>query len=1136
MSLDSRTAVAHPGDVDRTAEFKNRGARYRLIEPAGELFHAELHVAELGGLEGFVKLFTVCRVRPELCKVKGAVELLLEDLNSVSKLSVWSINQVMDIWWGDAAITFSAEHVKGTTLAGAMAAAAARGERLPYTSVLATLLEVAQALEHAHEPLYASTPVVHGDLRPEHVLISKDGGVKLGGFGFARFLPLVSPDGAWCTWQGQCYQPPERLGGAAEDQRSDVYALGAVLLHAATGTLPYGTDNPERLLSLMRSEASALPAGSIGIPRDLLDVLARACSPRTQDRYDTVSDMARDLHSLLLDRARKDPKAPRVDGILRAVEAARREESSPAVPVLEATPASSVQAFPELKRPDTPLVGRGDAMLRIGRALASVAQGKGRAVLLLGEPGMGRTRLLTEVALRLSRSDRKLAWVHLEPLPDEREVGYSAVLRLLGSAIGLGPDVELIQIAEEADRLRAFGLDDQALAAVRGVAGLGEPPEPARVAGLLGQALRRCVTSLSWECTTVVACDDLQRVDDASLGCLRELLRDVSRVPVLVMLAATPGEDLSLPGELDTIELGPLNTEQCEELALALTPDATAVDPELLSVLVDRSDGNPLLMEELRDLLLEAGRLQIRQGTLSLDGGAQNPLPILEEAVRLRIASLFPEVASVAVAAALAGPALELEVLADATGVTEEVADRALEDLVDQHRVMRRKPAGLAFPHERLRSAVLASADPAVVVEMKQHLAAAILRRYPEPGCALADHTASLLAGCGDTAGAVEVLIAAAGRQAARGDPAGAAWRYHRALELVAVGASPDNREELDLCMETGRASLLALTLEIGEAALQRAVKLSDELGDALSGAEARVLLCRMLARRGRLKSARAWAVEAVPVAERCDDRMMLAGAYGAIAETLQQYGEYGPDWPYVEAAINIAREEGEHLRLGEFLQLAVMHAGGVGLYNQTSEFLEQARAIAEATDDPALSCQLLKAEALLLFFIGDAEAALETNLRGIREARRHGLVEVEIVMLHNAGDDHLELGNMQEALYYFTESMNRSRDACFDRLTEANEMFVGFIEASYLGARDGFDRLQGAIDSGRRLGRTWNLTQGHQLMGRALLAQGDRAGAVEHLEQAVASAEQTGVKFFTDEARRWLARAQAGTDPGQRP
>ena len=207
MSLDSNTGVAHPGDVDRTAEFKNRGARYKLIEPAGELFHAELHVAELGGLEGFVKLFTVCRVRPELCKVKGAVDLLLEDLNRVSKLSVWSINQVMDIWWGDAGITFSTEHIKGTTLAEAMATVVARGDRLPYTSVLATMLEVAQALEHAHEPLYASNPVVHGDLRPQHVHISKDAGVKLGGFGFARFLPLVSPNGSWCTWQGQCFQP-----------------------------------------------------------------------------------------------------------------------------------------------------------------------------------------------------------------------------------------------------------------------------------------------------------------------------------------------------------------------------------------------------------------------------------------------------------------------------------------------------------------------------------------------------------------------------------------------------------------------------------------------------------------------------------------------------------------------------------------------------------------------------------------------------------------------------------------------------------------------------------------------------------------------------------------------------------------
>ena len=1118
-----------------TGEFKNRGARYRLVEPAGELFHADLHVAELGGVDGFVKLFTVWRVRPELC-ANEAVELLLEDLNRVSKLSVWSINQVMDIWWSSAAITFSTEHVKGTTLAEAVSLAAARGERLPYTAVLATVLEVAGALEHAHEPL-SGEAVVHGDLRPEHICISNDGGVKVAGFGFARFLPLVSPGGRWCTWGNRCYQPPERLSEGEVDPRADIFSLGAVLLEAATGTMPYGTGDPERILSLLRSGASALPAGSLGIQRDLLDVLARACSPRPQDRYPTMSDLAVDLHSLLVNRCRADPDAPRVEGILAATRALAREESAPSTPVLETSPGSSVQAFPQLTRPATPMVGRGDALLRVGRALASAAQGKGKAVLMVGQPGMGRTRLLTEVALRLSKSDRKLAWVHLEPLPDEHAVGYSGILRLLGSVIGLqGPQHELIRVAEESDRLRAFGLDDQALAAVRGVAGVGEPPEPARVAGLLGLALRRCVTSLSWECTTVVACDDLQWMDEASLGCLHELLDNVASVPVVVLLTATPGFEQTLSSDLDILELLPLTKDQCEELALSLTPNARTVNEELLEVLVDRSDGNPLLVEELRDLLLEAGRLEIEQGELNLRGGLHNPLPILEEAVRLRMSSLFPEVARVAVAAALAGPAQDPHVLAAAAEVTPAEAEQAMEALADQHRVVRRTPAGLVFPHERLRNAVLASADPGVVVEMKHRLAQAILAHWPEPGCALADHAASLLAGSGDVPAAVEVLTAAAGQQELRGDLAGAAERYHRALKLVSDGETPDPHVELDLCMHTGRASVHALTLDIGEQALQRAVELSDGTNGALSGAEARILLCRLLARRGRLKAARAWAVEAVPVAERSDNRMILAQAYGAIAETLQQNGEYGPDRAYVEAAMNIAREEGEHLRLGEYLQLAVMHAGGVGLYDQTAEYLEQARAIAEASKDAVLSCQLLKAEALLLFFIGDVDAALQTNLRGVRRARRHGLREVEIVMLHNTGDDHLALGNMQEALYYFTESLRRSRESRFDRLTEANEMFIGFIEAAYLGSKQGFDRLQSAIESGQRLGRIWNLTQGHQLMGRALLSQGDTRGAVEHLEQAVQRAEQSGVKFFTDEAKSWLARAKGGGETGDGP
>ena len=1130
--------------MDHTDEYKRQDARYRIVDAAGELFHADLHVAELSGVEGFVKLFTLWKVHPRLCEA-GAVKLLLEDLNLVSKLSVWSISQVMDIWWSSSAITFSTEYVKGTTLAGARDVAAGRGERLPYTAVLATILEVAHALEHAHEPLQGAEPVVHGDLRPEHVLITKDGEVKLTGFGFARFLPMASPDGQWLTWGGRCYQPPERLRPGPVDPRLDIHALGAMLLEGVSGQLPYGTDDPARLQSLLRSGNSALPAGSLEIPGDLLEVIARACSPRPDDRYSSVSDMAVDLHRLLLEQIRANPDTPRVKAILEVAESPAPADQQAPAPVLETNPGSSVQAFPQLVRPTTPLVGRGDALLRVGRALASAAQGKGRAVLLQGEPGMGRTRLLTEVALRLSKSDRKLAWIHVEPLPEEQGVAYSAMLRLLASAMGLGPHSALIRVAEEADRLRAFGLDDQQLAVVCAAAGVvpeGPPPEPARIAGLLGQALRRCVTSLSWERTTVVACDDFQWIDDASAACLVELLEGIDAVPAVVLLAATPGvaQLARNSGKVDTIELGPLSPKRCEELALALVPEAQNVDSDLLEALVDRSDGTPLLLEEIIDLLLEAGRLEIASGTLHLSGGLENPLPMLEEAVRLRISSLFPEVATVAVAAALAGPAMNPEIIAAATELTPEVVQQALDDLAQQHRVLRQAPAGLSFPHERLRGAVLASSDPQLVERLRRSLAQAILAHRSEPSCAMADHAARLLARSGQLAEAVEQLSRTAARQLQRGDPGGAARRYSEALQLVGSMEVQDPRAELELCLDTGRASLNSLSLDIGEQALQRAVELADQAGDARSSAEARILMCRMQARKGVLTAARAWAVQAVPEAERSGDRSLLAQAYAAIAETLQQYGEYGPDWAYIEAALAIAHEQDEHLRLGQYLQLAVMHAGGVGLYDQTSDYLEQARAIAEEVNDPMLSAQLRKSEALLLLFIGDAEAALGVNLEGIRHARRHGLLEVEIVMLHNAGDDHLFLGNMREALYYFTESLRRSQEAKLDRLTEANEMFIGFIEAAYLGSPRGFQRLEAAIETGRRLERVWNLTQGHQLMGRALLSQDDPGGAVKHLEEAVRLARKTGVKFFIDEAGRWLARATrqvsnpASTDGGR--
>lgn len=1104
---------------------------YRLLEQVGSCYQADLFLAEWAGAFSRAKGISLLRVRPDLLVDPEARAMLLEDLRRAAALSFFSIASIVDLWEGESGVAVATEAVGGTTLAEAARAAGRAGGAsvLALETVVVALLDVCRALTFAHETVPGRGPVVHGDLRPEWILLGHDGTVKLTGFGFGRFLSRVSPDGSFCVWDGRCYQAPERLRSQALDPRSDVFSLGVILLEVATGTIPYGTDEPAWLLTLLESGTSPIPPGGREVSLDLAKVIRKACAVDPADRYPSTEALGADLHALLTARQ----VAPSTDVIRGALEALAlsplwRDEGGTAALALPGSQEVRVLGGDVLPR----LLGRREAVDLIGEALAKADSGAGGAILLTGEPGMGRSRLLGEVERRVQAlgPDRTVAWLPVSSHPAERTVGASGVLRLLAAAIGLDAGCDLVEVAEEADRLRAFGIDTETIAAIRGLLGLGERPEPARLSSLLTLAAVQCLSSLSWERTTVIAWDDVDLSDEASLAALVDLAGRLRSLRVLALLTARPAFEVGLEeAGVDRIVLGPLGRSECEALALGLVPDAIEVEARVLDELRELSGGSPLLLAELLRLLLGCRRLAIdEEGRLArTETGAA--LPGLEEALAERLAAMSGEDRAAAVAAAVAGPALCDRVVAAAARITVDQAGEALVRLATSEGLLRRGPAGLEFAHERIAQAALASASAFSLRLMQERAARAILEVWSDPAEGMDAHAATLLAAASDPGAAAAVLLDGARRLELRGDVRGAAERYRRGLALARRSGTVTPEGELFLSLAEGRVTLAAFDLDEAERALGRAVELADGLRDAAAGTEARVTLSRVLTRQGRFAEAMSRAREALPLAESTGDRLALADVHAAMGESAQHQGLYGQDIEHVDLAMTIASEEGDPTRLGAILNLAVLHAAGVGAYDRTRDLLARAHEVAAAIGSPALSCELARAEGLLLIYTGELEASLEVNLAGVERARELGLTELEVTMLHNCGDAHLRLGHPREAHYYFSESRRLARASHVDRLTEANEMFLGYLEASWLGLDEGMTRLTSAIERARRLGRAWNLAQGQTLLGAALLARGSRDRAVEALERALELASGTGVHFFVEEARALLEDAKAG-------
>ncbi|MDO8963178.1 MAG: serine/threonine-protein kinase, partial [Coriobacteriia bacterium] len=185
------------------------------------------------------------------------------------------------------------EHVDGASLAELLDAYAP----LDADEAAAVLTAVCSVLAFAHD-----NGVLHLDLKPENVLVTRDGLVKVADFGVAS---LTNAAGQAISAGGTLgYMPPEQLRGEKVDVRSDLWALGALSFEVLTGAVPFASDTIEG--ALYKAEYVAPPSPGEFVPElparlDEILLTALACEP--QERYGDVVDFAADLLPLLGDPA-----------------------------------------------------------------------------------------------------------------------------------------------------------------------------------------------------------------------------------------------------------------------------------------------------------------------------------------------------------------------------------------------------------------------------------------------------------------------------------------------------------------------------------------------------------------------------------------------------------------------------------------------------------------------------------------------------------------------------------------------------------------------------------------------------------------------------------------------------------------
>jgi class 3 adenylate cyclase/DNA polymerase III delta prime subunit len=712
---------------------------------------------------------------------------------------------VFDIGDEDGAIFLVSEYMAGGDVEGLLAAA--DGGRLAFRDAMRIGAEICRALEHAH-----SNDIVHRDLKPGNIWLRQDGSAALGDFGLALFEHRTRITQEGMMVGTVAYMPPEQALGRKPDARSDLYALGATLYEMVAGSPPFAGDDAVAIISQHINTPPVAPSWH-------------------------NADVPKPLDDLILSLLSKDPSQRPADAaaVRAGLEAIQNVSSVTAAPA-----AGDVNPLDRLA--SGVFVGREREVEELRAGVDAALSGQGRILLLVGEPGIGKTRTSEELATYASLRGAQVLWGRCyegEGAPTYwpwvqlvrsyvRERDPAALLSEMGGGASVIADV----VSEVRERLP--GLQPAAPLAA----------EEARFR--LFDSLTNFFKNAAREKPLVLILDDLHWADKPSLLLMQFLARELAGTRILVIgtyrdvelgrrhpLAETLADLAHLQLSSRVLLRG---LEQADVSRFIELSAGKSAGESLVSAVYRETEGNPFFVNEVVRLLASEGRLDDPKtsGTWSVE------IPQgIREAVGRRLNQLSEECNDVLSVASVIGREFDVSLLEPVAGLDGdrlgEVLDEALGARVIQE--MTDSPGRYRFSHALVRETLQDELNTTRRVRLHRKIGEVLealhADREDSQLAALAYHFAEGAHAGGDAAKAVEYATRAGHRATQLMAHEDAIPHYERALQMLELQGVADDQQHCDLLIALGWAQHYGGDVEQALAVLERAIPIARRLGDA---------------------------------------------------------------------------------------------------------------------------------------------------------------------------------------------------------------------------------------------------------------------------------------------------------------
>jgi DNA-binding CsgD family transcriptional regulator/energy-coupling factor transporter ATP-binding protein EcfA2 len=744
------------------------------------------------------------------------------------------------------------------------------------------------------------------------------------------------------------------------------------------------------------------------------------------------------------------------------------------------------------------LVGRSQEIGRLHTLLHRVQQSQGQVVLIVGEAGIGKTRLLAY----LSGLAETIGFTVLrgECLEQDQNFPYAPIidgLRTHFSAIDseelkriVGPfQQEMVKLLPEL----ALRSDDQPVSTR-----LESEAEKRRLFEVLIQVYQRLTDS-----GLLLIFEDIHWSDANSLEFFQALARRIAKLPVMVALSTrlTPAthEVTGLRTYLDRVEnaqsitLKPLTESESEALIKALLQTTASVHPYLLEKLNTLAQGNPLYAEQLVYMLLQDRQINLVNGVwMMTSSGKDVAIPTsITQTVETQSGRLSEDAKQVLQFAAVAGREFELDALQRLTGFDETHLTALLKDLIRRHFFEEVSRDRFAFRHTLLRQAI----NDSLLIRERQALHQSLLHILEESESTFPDTRLAELSYHAHQAEAWQAAlrygILAGQRALALHSPRAAVEHFSHALEAANRLEEPASWE---LYMQRGKAYDDLAEFQSALDDYESALHAAEDGGEPVPEWEALIAMALLWSARD-YHGAEAYCTRALALAQSIGDPKLIGHSLNRIGNWYLNTGQPFAALDYHRQALDVFDELNDLLGKGETLDLLGMTSGHVLQLEDQQDYYRDAVVIFRALDDRKALASTLANLALCTLDPALAEEAVDI-------AHQIGWYSGEAYACVTAGYTHSFYGQFTESLSHLHHSLELAQAIDHTQWLAGAHIFSGFVYHDLLELETAADHVEKGIALATAVNSHWYSEMGRGLLAHIRIQQGQLEAAAELLAQ----------------------------------